>query len=88
MINIKAQQTLVKFSKNDAGKLRYVMRPESYSQLTEALTALGTALLRSCDWLRQRFVWFVVEKEKEDKVGWRKSESSVVEKEKTTQPLD
>ena len=56
MINIKAQQTLVKFSKNDAGKLRYVMRPESYSQLTEALTALGTALLRSCDWLRQRFV--------------------------------
>ena len=30
MINIKAQQTLVKFSKNDAGKLRYVMRPEIY----------------------------------------------------------
>ena len=46
MINIKAQQTLVKFSKNDAGKLRYVMRPESYSQLTEA-KVIGEASVRS-----------------------------------------
>ena len=36
MINIKAQQTLVKFNKQDAGTLRYVMRPEKYSQLTES----------------------------------------------------
>ena len=35
MINIKAQQTLVKFNKQDAGTLRYVMRPEKYSQLAE-----------------------------------------------------
>ena len=46
MINIKAQQTLVKFSKNDAGTLRYVMRPESYSQLTEA-KVIGEAAVRS-----------------------------------------
>lgn len=36
MINIKAQQTLVKFNKTDAGTLRYLMRPEKYSNLTEA----------------------------------------------------
>ena len=36
MINIKAQQTLVKFNKQDAGKWLYLMRPETYSQLTEA----------------------------------------------------
>ncbi|MBO4590883.1 MAG: DNA-binding protein [Bacteroidaceae bacterium] len=36
MINIKAQQTLVKFSKTDAGTLLYVMRPETYSRLAES----------------------------------------------------
>ena len=36
MINIKAQQTLVKFNKQDAGTLRYVMRAEKYSQLAES----------------------------------------------------
>ena len=35
MINIKAQQTLVKFNKTDAGTLLYVMRPETYSRLAE-----------------------------------------------------
>ncbi len=35
MIHIKAQQTLVKFNKADAGTLLYVMRPETYSQLAE-----------------------------------------------------
>ena len=35
MIHIKAQQTLVKFSKTDAGTLLYVMRPETYSRLAE-----------------------------------------------------
>ena len=30
MIHIKAQQTLVKFNKTDAGTLLYVMRPETY----------------------------------------------------------
>ena len=35
MLHIKAQQTLVKFSKTDTGKLLYVMRPETYSQLNE-----------------------------------------------------
>ncbi|MBP5507138.1 MAG: DNA-binding protein [Prevotella sp.] len=46
MINIKAQQTLVKFSKTDAGTLRYVMRPEKYSQLSEA-KVIGEASVRS-----------------------------------------
>ena len=36
MIHIKAQQTLVKFNKTDAGTLLYVMRPETYSQLAES----------------------------------------------------
>ena len=36
MINIKAQQTLVKFNKNDAGTLLYIMRPETYSRLAES----------------------------------------------------
>ena len=36
MINIKAQQTLVKFNKQDAGTLRYLMRAEKYSQLAES----------------------------------------------------
>ena len=37
MINIKAQQTVVKFNKdeNDPGQLLYVMRPETYSRLAE-----------------------------------------------------
>ena len=46
MINIKAQQTLVKFSKNDTGTLRYVMRPEKYSQLTES-KVISEASVRS-----------------------------------------
>ena len=36
MIHIKAQQTLVKFNKNDAGTLLYIMRPETYSRLAES----------------------------------------------------
>ena len=36
MIHIKAQQTLVKFNKTDAGTLLYVMRPETYSRLAES----------------------------------------------------
>ena len=37
MIHIKAQQTVVKFNKdeNDPGQLLYVMRPETYSRLAE-----------------------------------------------------
>ena len=46
MINIKAQQTLVKFNKQDPGTLRYVMRPESYSQLTET-KVINEAAVRS-----------------------------------------
>ena len=46
MIHIKAQQTLVKFSKTDAGKLLYVMRPETYSQLQES-KVIGEASVRS-----------------------------------------
>ncbi len=46
MINIKAQQTLVKFNKTDAGTLRYVMRPEKYSNLTEA-KVIAEASVRS-----------------------------------------
>ena len=36
MINIKAQQTLVKFNKTDAGTLLYIMRPETNSRLAES----------------------------------------------------
>ena len=36
MINIKAQQTLVKFNKQDPGTWLYLMRPETYSKLTES----------------------------------------------------
>ena len=46
MINIKAQQTLVKFNKTDAGTLRYLMRPEKYSNLTEA-KVIAEASVRS-----------------------------------------
>ena len=46
MINIKAQQTLVKFNKTDAGTLRYLMRPEKYSNLTEA-KVINEASVRS-----------------------------------------
>ena len=46
MIHIKAQQTLVKFNKEDAGTLLYVMRPETYSQLTES-KVIGEAAVRS-----------------------------------------
>ena len=46
MIHIKAQQTLVKFNKTDAGKLLYVMRPETYSQLQES-KVIGEASVRS-----------------------------------------
>ena len=46
MINIKAQQTLVKFSKTDAGTLLYVMRPETYSQLAES-KVISEASVRS-----------------------------------------
>ena len=46
MINIKAQQTLVKFSKTDAGTLRYVMRPEKYSLLSES-KVINEASVRS-----------------------------------------
>ena len=46
MIHIKAQQTLVKFNKTDAGKLLYVMRPETYSQLQES-KVIGDASVRS-----------------------------------------
>ena len=46
MINIKAQQTLVKFSKTDAGTLRYVMRPEKYSLLSES-KVISEASVRS-----------------------------------------
>ena len=46
MIHIKAQQTLVKFNKNDAGTLRYVMRPETYSQLAES-KVISEASVRS-----------------------------------------
>ena len=46
MINIKAQQTLVKFNKQDAGTLRYVMRPEKYSQLAES-KVIAEAAVRS-----------------------------------------
>ena len=46
MIHIKAQQTLVKFSKTDAGTLLYVMRPETYSQLAES-KVISEASVRS-----------------------------------------
>ena len=46
MIHIKAQQTLVKFSKTDAGTLLYVMRPETYSQLAES-KVINEASVRS-----------------------------------------
>ena len=46
MINIKAQQALVKFNKTDAGTLRYLMRPEKYSNLTEA-KVIAEASVRS-----------------------------------------
>ena len=46
MINIKAQQTLVKFNKTDAGTLRYLMRPEKYSNLTET-KVINEASVRS-----------------------------------------
>ena len=46
MIHNKAQQTLVKFNKTDAGKLLYVMRPETYSQLQES-KVIGEASVRS-----------------------------------------
>ena len=46
MINIKAQQTLVKFNKHDPGKWLYLMRAETYSQLTEA-KVLDEAAVRS-----------------------------------------
>ena len=46
MIHIKAQQTLVKFSKADAGTLLYVMRPETYSQLAES-KVISEASVRS-----------------------------------------
>ena len=46
MIHIKAQQTLVKFNKTDAGTLLYVMRPETYSQLAES-KVISEASVRS-----------------------------------------
>ena len=46
MIHIKAQQTLVKFNKADAGTLLYVMRPETYSQLAES-KVISEASVRS-----------------------------------------
>ena len=46
MIHIKAQQTLVKFNKTDAGKLLYVMRPETYNQLQET-KVISEASVRS-----------------------------------------
>ena len=46
MIHITAPQTLVKFNKTDAGKLLYVMRPETYSQLQES-KVIGEASVRS-----------------------------------------
>jgi predicted histone-like DNA-binding protein len=46
MINIKAQQTLVKFNKTDAGTLRYLMRPEKYSNLNEN-KVINEAVVRS-----------------------------------------
>ena len=46
MIHIKAQQTLVKFNKTDAGKLLYVMRPETYNQLQES-KVISEASVRS-----------------------------------------
>ena len=46
MIHIKAQQTLVKFSKTDAGTLLYIMRPETYSQLVES-KVISEASVRS-----------------------------------------
>ena len=46
MINIKAQQTLVKFNKQDPGTLLYVMRPETYSQLGES-KVINEAAVRS-----------------------------------------
>ena len=48
MIHIKAQQTLVKFTKdeNDPGKLLYIMRPETYSQLAES-KVISEASVRS-----------------------------------------
>ena len=51
MINIKAQQTLVKFNKTDAGTLRYLMRPEKYSNLTEALFWFFLWKFREIDYL-------------------------------------
>ena len=46
MINIKAQQTLVKFNKQDPGTWLYLMRPETYSKLTES-KVIDEAAVRS-----------------------------------------
>ena len=59
MIHIKAQQTLVKFNKTDAGTLLYVMRPETYSQLAES-KVIEEAALRSGVSQLSVGLWFLI----------------------------